>query len=65
MPTKQNSMYKINEALLTTLERSDLEELRRKVNSEKGAYFDFYSVAKKYCNRYEDMMRSHGVKRED
>ncbi|AIF83952.1 hypothetical protein NTE_01893 [Candidatus Nitrososphaera evergladensis SR1] len=65
MPAKENSMYKTNEPLLTALQRNDLEELRRKVNGEKGTYFDFYSVAKKYCNRYEDMMRSHGIRREE
>ena len=65
MPAKENSMYKANEALLTNLQRTDLDELRKKVNDEGGTYFEFYSVAKKYCNKYEDMMRSHGVKRDE
>lgn len=65
MPAKENSMYKANEALLTKLEREDLDALRQKVIDEGGTYFEFYSVAKKYCNKYEAMMRSHGVERED
>lgn len=65
MPVKENSMYKTNEALLTGLQKAELDELRRKVNDETGTYFEYYSAAKKYCNKYEDMMRSHGVKRED
>jgi len=65
MPRRENNLYRANEALLTKLEREELDELRRKVNDEIGGYYDFYSAAKKYCNKYEDMMRSHGVKREE
>jgi len=58
-------IYKANEALLTKDQRLQLDELRRKIQDNRGTYFDFYSAAKKYCNRFEDMMRSHGVRRKE
>jgi hypothetical protein len=55
----------MNEPLLTNLQRTELDELRLRVAGEIGTYFEFYRAAKKYCNRYEDMMRSHRVRREE
>ena len=65
MPSRENNMYKTNQPLLTKLQRDELDTLRQKVNNEKASYYDYYSAAKKYCNKYEDMMRSHGVRREE
>jgi hypothetical protein len=46
MPTRQNSIYEMNEPLLDSLQKTELDELRGKVSGEQGTY-KFYRIAKK------------------